>query len=292
VRIAVAGGTGLAGRHTVAALRQAGHDAVVLARSVGVDLTTGHGLADALVSVHAVIDVTNTRTSSPEQARAFFTTTTRQLLAAEHHAGVGHHVVLSIVGIDRVKGNAHYAGKRAQERIALAGPVPATILRATQFFDYAAMVLRWTRHGQVATVPPLLVQPVAVTDVADVLVQVAAGPPQRGVRELAGPQPQDLVDMVRRLLAVRGESLRLLPSWGGRFGVELAGEVLLPGPDAQLAPTSFETWLAAQAQPATPADPPPAPPTAARLMTAPSDDQAGRSTSTSQEGTDEHQGSV
>ena len=124
VRIAVAGGTGLAGRHTVAALRQAGHDAVVLARSVGVDLTTGHGLADALVSVHAVIDVTNTRTSSPEQARAFFTTTTtRQLLAAEHHAGVGHHVVLSIVGIDRVKGNAHYAGKRAQERIVLAGPV-------------------------------------------------------------------------------------------------------------------------------------------------------------------------
>jgi uncharacterized protein YbjT (DUF2867 family) len=250
VRIAVAGGTGLAGRHTVAALRQAGHDAVVLARSVGVDLTTGHGLADALVGVDAVIDVTNTPTSSPEQARAFFTTTTRQLLAAEHHAGVGHHVVLSIVGIDRVKGNAHYAGKRAQERIALAGPVPATILRATQFFDYAAMVLRWTRHGQVATVPPLLVQPVAVADVADVLVKVAAGAPQHGVRELAGPEPQDLVDMVRRLLAGRGESLRLLPSWGGRFGVDLAGEVLLPGPDAQIAPTSFETWLAAQAQPA------------------------------------------
>jgi uncharacterized protein YbjT (DUF2867 family) len=159
-------------------------------------------------------------------------------------------VVLSIVGIDRVKGNAHYAGKRAQERVALAGPVPATILRATQFFDYAAMVLRWTRHGQVATVPPLLIQPVAVTDVADVLVQVAAGAPQHGARELAGPEPQDLVDMGRRLLAARGESLRLLPSWGGRFGVELAGEVLLPGPAAQIAPTTFETWLAAQAQPA------------------------------------------
>lgn len=250
MRIAVAGATGLAGRHTVTALRQAGHDTVVLARSVGVDLTTGHGLADALGRVDAVIDVTNTPTSSPEQARAFFTTTTRQLLAAEHHAGVGHHVVLSIVGIDRVKGNAHYAGKRAQERVALAGPVPTTILRATQFFDYAAMVLRWTRHGQVATVPPLLIQPVAVTDVANVLVQVAAGAPQRGVRELAGPEPQDLVDMVRRLLAARGESLRLLPGWGGRFGVELAGEVLLPGPAAQIAPTTFETWLAAQAQPA------------------------------------------
>jgi uncharacterized protein YbjT (DUF2867 family) len=117
VSIAVAGGTGLAGRHTVKALRRAGHDAVVLARSVGVDLVTGHGLADALVGVDALIDVTNTPTSSPEQARAFFTTTTRQLLAAEHHAGVRHHVVLSIVGVARVEGNPHYVGgERLVER--------------------------------------------------------------------------------------------------------------------------------------------------------------------------------
>jgi uncharacterized protein YbjT (DUF2867 family) len=109
------------------------------------------------------------------------------------------------------------------------------------------MVVGWTRQGQVARVPPLLLQPVAVADVADVPVRVAVGAPRRGVVELAGPEPQDLVDMVRRLLAARGESLRLLPGWGGRFGVELAGEVLLPGPDAQIAPTTFETWLAAQA---------------------------------------------
>ena len=247
MRVAVAGGTGLAGRHTVKALRDAGHDAVVLARSAGVDLTTGRGLADALVGVDAVIDATNTPTSSPAQAQAFFTTTTEQLLATEHHAGVRHHVVLSIVGVDRIEGNAHYAGKRAQERAALAGPVPATILRATQFFDYAAMVLGWTRQGQVARVPPLLIQPVAVADVADALVQVAVGAPRNGVVELAGPEPQDLVDMIRRLLAARGEPLRLLPGWGGRFGIELAGEVLLPGPDAQIAPTTFETWLATQA---------------------------------------------
>jgi uncharacterized protein YbjT (DUF2867 family) len=212
-----------------------------------VDLTTGRGLADALVGADAVIDASNTPASSPAQARALFTTTTEQLLGAEHQAGVRHHVVLSIVGVDRVEGSAHYAGKRAQERAALAGPVPATILRATQFFDYAAMVVGWTRQGQVARVPPLLLQPVAVADVADALVQVAVGAPRNGVVELAGPEPQDLVDMVRRLLAARGEPLRLLPGWGGRFGVELAGEVLLPGPDAQIAPTTFETWLATQA---------------------------------------------
>jgi uncharacterized protein YbjT (DUF2867 family) len=88
------------------------------------------------------------------------------------------------------------------------------------------------------------------TSLANVLVGVAVRPPRNGVRELAGPEPQDLVDMVRRMLAARGESLRLIPSWGGLFGVELAGEVLLPGPDAQIAPTSFETWLAAQVWPA------------------------------------------
>jgi uncharacterized protein YbjT (DUF2867 family) len=246
VRIAVAGGTGLAGRQTVKALRRSGHDAVVIARSVGVDLTSGDGLADALVGVDAVIDVTNTPTVDPEEAREFFATTTKQLLAAEHNAGVRHHVVLSIVGVERVEGNGHYAGKRAQERAALAGRVPATIVRATQFFDFAAMVVERTRRGQVATVPPLLVQPVAVSDVGDVLIEKAAGEPQHGVAELAGPELQDLVDMARRTLAARKTPLRLIPSWRGPFGVEMAGEVLLPGPDAQIAPTTFEAWLGAQ----------------------------------------------
>jgi uncharacterized protein YbjT (DUF2867 family) len=248
VRIAVAGGTGLAGHQTIKALRRSGHDAVLIARSVGVDLTTGAGLAAALAGVDAVIDVTNTPTVDPEEAREFFATATTQLLAAEHNAGVSHHVVLSIVGVDRVEGNGHYVGKRAQERAALTGSVPATIVRATQFFDFAAMVVGWTRRGQVATVPPLLVQPVAVSDVGDVLVEAAVGRPQNGVCELAGPELQDLVDMARRTLAAQRTSLRLIPSWRGPFGVEMAGEVLLPGPDAQIAPTTFETWLAAQAE--------------------------------------------
>jgi uncharacterized protein YbjT (DUF2867 family)/catechol 2,3-dioxygenase-like lactoylglutathione lyase family enzyme len=247
VRIAVAGGTGLVGRQTAKALRRSGHDAVVIARSVGVDLTTGRGLAAALLGVDAVIDVVNTPTVDPAEAREFFATTTRQLLAAEHSASVKHHVVLSIVGVDQVEGNGHYAGKRAQERAALDGPVPATIVRATQFFDFAAMVVGWTQRGQVATVPPLLIQPVAVADVAEVLVEVAAGEPQQGIHELAGPELQDLVDMARRTLAAQRTSLRLIPSWRGRFGVEMAGEVLLPGPGAHIAPTTFETWLAAQA---------------------------------------------
>lgn len=245
MRVAVVGGTGLVGRYVTETLTRAGHDAVIIARSHGVDLRSGDGLDQALAGVEAVIDVTNSTDSDPDKVRAFFGAATGNLLAAERRAGVGHHVVLSIVGVDLVEGNAHYAGKRHQEALVEAGDVPSTILRATQFHEFAEMVVSWTRRGDVATLPPLLVQPVAAADVGTILAEIATGPPQGRARDLAGPEPQDLVDMARRALAARGESIRLVPSWrNGPFNVEMAGEVLLPGPDARLAPTTFDAWLA------------------------------------------------
>lgn len=245
MKLAIAGGTGLVGGPAAAAARRAGHEAVVLARSTGVDLTTGAGLAGALAGVAAVIDVTNTQRRDTEAVRAFFAAATSTLLAAERDAGVRHHVVLSIVGLDRLPDAGHYAGKREQERLALSGPVPATVVRATQFFEFAAQMVEWNRRGDAATLPPLLVQPVAVSDVAEVLVEVAAGEPRNGIIELAGPETQDLVDMARRTLAARGESLRLIPTWRDTpSGLALAGEVLLPGPDARIAATTFDDWLA------------------------------------------------
>lgn len=247
MRIAVAGGTGLVGRLTIDALRRTGHEAVSLSRSDSIDLTTGSGLDEALAGVDAVVDVTNTPETDPAAARAFFGSVTEHLLAAELRAGVGHHVTLSIVGIDDIEGNGHYAGKRRQEELVVAGPIPFTIQRATQFHEFAEMVVSWTRHNDAAIVPPLLVQPVAVHDVAEVMAELAVGSPAGRVTDLAGPATEDLVDMARRALATRGEDIRLVPSWSdGPFGVTMAGEVLLPGPDARIAPTSFESWLAAQ----------------------------------------------
>jgi uncharacterized protein YbjT (DUF2867 family) len=247
MRIAVIGGTGLAGRYTVEALRRDGHDPVVVARSRGVDVSTGEGLGEALIGVDVVIDVTNAQAEDAEATRNLFAATTRNLLAAEMRAQVRHHVLLSIVGVDRFEGNAHYSGKRMQEEILASSPVPVTIQRATQFHEFAAMVVAWTRQGEVATVPPLLVQPVAAADVGDVLAEIAAGAPQGRAPDLAGPEPQDLVDMARRTLSARDESVRLIPSWRtGLFGVDAAGEMLLPGPEARLAPTTFDAWLARQ----------------------------------------------
>lgn len=247
MRVAVAGGTGLVGQYTVEALEQAGNDAVVLTRSRRVDLATGEGLDEALAGVEAVVDVTNTPETEPEPAREFFGTASANLLVAEQRAGVGHHVLLSIVGVERVEGNGHYAGKRRQEELVEAGPVPYTILRATQFHEFAGMVAGWTLQGDSAIVPPLLVQPAAASDVGRVLAEIATAPPQGRTLELAGPELQDFVDMARRTLEARGESIHLIPRWGDRpFSVEMAGEVLLPGPEARIGSTTFDDWLASE----------------------------------------------
>ena len=245
MRIAVIGGTGMVGRQVVEALRRKGHDAIVVSRSRGVDVISGNGLDDALAGAEAVVDTTNVQAPDVEATRKLFATVTRNLLAAGQRAKVKHHVLLSIMGVDRIDGNAHYAGKREQEKIVASGPLPYTIQRATQFHEFAGQVVSWTRQGDVATLPPLLVQPVAAADVGETLAAVATEAPQGRATDLAGPEPQDLVDMARRTLAARGESIRLIPSWRtGIFGLDAAGEALLPGPEARLAPTTFDAWLA------------------------------------------------
>ncbi len=245
MRIAVVGGTGQVGRETVSALARDGHEAVVVARSTGVDLMSGDGLDEALSGVDAVIDVISTSSLDRDGTPAFFATSTANLLAAEERAGVGHHVVLSIVGIDRADGNPHWAGKRRQEEVALAGTIPVTILRATQFHNFAAMTAGRSRRNGRAIVAPLVVQPVAIAEVADALAQIATAAPAPGTREIAGPQVEDLVDMARRTLAARGESVTISPSWRGT-STEMAGDTLLPGPDAQIGTVSFDDWVAAE----------------------------------------------
>jgi uncharacterized protein YbjT (DUF2867 family) len=250
MRIAVAGATGNIGTLTVAALERDGHEVVRISRSLGVDLSTGDGLDHALTGVHAVIDVSNGPATEHAETVAWFGTATRNLLAAGERAGVRHHVLLSIVGIDRVEGNAHYAGKREQERLVGAGPLPWTIVPATQFHDFAAMVASWTERDGVATIAPLLVQPIAPQDVAEILAEIAVGEPQGRYTDVAGPEPQDLVDMARRTNETRGHSAKLVPTWSAIFGPEMAGTVLLPGEGTRIAPTTFDTWLAGQRRPA------------------------------------------
>ncbi|KAA0101442.1 SDR family oxidoreductase [Mycolicibacterium sp. P1-5] len=249
MRIAVAGATGNIGARTTTALERGGHDVVRISRSLGVDLMTGAGLEAALAGVDAVVDAISAPPVGPDETREYFATTTTNLLEAEQRAGVRHHVLLSIVGINRIDGGtAHYEGKRAQERLVEAASVPWTIVPAAQFHDFAAMAAGWTEQEGVAVIAPLLVQPIAPDDIAAVLAEVAAGEPQGRYVDVVGPDTQDLVDMARRTHAVLGRSVKLVPSWSGPLGEELAGNVLLPGDGARIAPTTFEEWLAAGAQ--------------------------------------------
>ncbi|EHR61587.1 SDR family oxidoreductase [Saccharomonospora cyanea] len=246
MRIAVAGATGNIGALTVAVLERDGHEVVRISRSLGVDLRTGEGLDKALAGVDTVVDAINMTASDEATTVEYFGATTRNLLAAGERAGVRHHVLLSIVGIHGVDGNAHYAGKREQERLVEAGPLPWTIVPFTQFHDFAAMVTGWTEQDGVATIAPLLVQPIAPSDVAEILAEVATGEPQGRHVDVAGPEPHDLVDMARRTNQARGREVKLVPTWSGVFGPSMAGEVLLPGKDARVAPTTFDEWLRTQ----------------------------------------------
>lgn len=218
----------------------------MISRGTGQDLLTGAGLEDALDGVDAVIDCSNVVATTARKSVAFFEEAGRTLLAAEERVGVGHHVALSIVGIDRVD-YGYYRGKQRQEEIALAGPVPATVVRATQFHEFAGQLLERIK-GPVAIMPKMRTQPVAAREVAAYLVDVAMGRPLGMADEIAGPEVHELPDLARKVLAARGESrpvvaLRL----PGRAGGQMKRGECLPQGQPVLGKVTFEEWLAAGA---------------------------------------------
>ncbi|GAB3601619.1 SDR family oxidoreductase [Microbacterium tumbae] len=242
-RIAVAGGTGAVGRHVVGAAQSAGHEVVVLARSTGVDLIGGKGLTAALEGVDAVIDVSSIGTLSAKASVDFFETATRDLLAAEKEAGVRHHVALSIVGAADAD-SGYYAGKAAQERILMAEPDGWSILRATQFHEFAAQMVDRGAVLGVIVVPKMLSQPVSASEVAVELVAIAEGAPRGLARDLGGPMPERMADMVRRYLRRIGRRTPVLEvRLPGPMGRTSADGSLLAGSDAKLGSETFERWL-------------------------------------------------
>jgi uncharacterized protein YbjT (DUF2867 family) len=243
MKIAVAGGTGQTGRLVVDRLSRDGHQPVVLARAVGVDLVRGHGLDDALRGVDVVIDVSDVRTTSAKKSTDFFRTATVNLLKSAARSGVKHHIALSIVGIDRVR-TGYYMGKLAQEHEVTTGPVPWTILRATQFHEFAQQVLDQV-PGPIALVPRMQSQPIAMREVADHLCTLAAGRPQQRPPELAGPKVEFTVDMARRLIARRGQRRVVIPLWLPGPGFKAAANgALLPQAQGPRGAQTFEQWLA------------------------------------------------
>ncbi|HXH35976.1 MAG TPA: NAD(P)H-binding protein [Plantibacter sp.] len=244
MKIAVAGGTGAVGRLVVEVAQSRGHATVVLARSAGLDLVVGHELATVLDGVDAVVDVTSTSTQSGKASEAFFGGVTRNLLGAERAAGVGHHLALSIVGSDRAP-FGYYAGKALQEQLVSSGPVPWTILRATQFHEFAQRMFAQFTVGPLSLVPTMRSQPVAAREVAERLVALAEGAPAGRPADLAGPEVLQMADMVRAYATAVGRKPRILqlPLPGG-FGKAMRDGTILAGPDADHGTQTFHEWVA------------------------------------------------
>jgi uncharacterized protein YbjT (DUF2867 family) len=248
MKIAVAGGTGMVGRHVVASLREAGHEPVVLTRSKGIDLAGGQDavptVAKAIAGCDALVDVSSMETLSARASKRFFGTVTRTLLEAERAAGVPHHVALSIIGAAEAP-YAYYAGKALQEQLVEASGAGWTILRATQFHEFAQQLAAQGKPGRTRIVPAMTSQPVAAAEVGAALAELAVGAPRGRAGDLAGPRVEDMPTLVRRYLAAIGDGGRVIAlPLPGRWGRALRDGTLLAGSGARLATQTFDAWLA------------------------------------------------
>ncbi|MEV6026661.1 SDR family oxidoreductase [Streptomyces sp. NPDC052036] len=242
MKIAVIGGTGLIGSRVVKKLSSAGLEAVPHSMSTGVDVITGRGVEEAVAGADVVVNLTNSPTfddASPE----FFRTSMDNLLAASRKGGVGHVVILSIVGADRVPGLVYYRAKVLQEGILKAGPIPYSIVRATQFMEFMDAVLSWTTEADTVRLPTTPLQLIAAQDVSDTVAEVAVGAPLNGTLNVAGPDVFPLDELGRITLNARPDGRRVVTDDTAGMFAEVPGDALIAKGDVRIAPTHYSDWL-------------------------------------------------
>ena len=244
MKIVVIGGTGLIGSRLVNKLREHGHEAIAASPNSGVNSVTGEGLAEVLKGASVAVDVTNSPSWEDAAVLKFFETSTRNLLTYEAAAGVGHHVALSVVGTERLSESGFFRAKIAQEKLIKASSIPYSIVQATQFFEFLKGLADISMIGGKVHLPPVLFQPMAADDVASGVARVAVGPPLNGTVEIGGPEQFHLDDLVRRRLAALEDPREVIADPKARYsGAKISERTLVPGNNARLGETRFETWL-------------------------------------------------
>jgi len=244
MKIVVVGGTGLIGSKLVTKLCEHGHETVAASPKTGVNSVTGEGLPEALKGAAVVVDVTNSPSWEDTAVLKFFETSTRNLLTYEADAGVGHHVALSVVGTERLLESGFFRAKIAQENLIKRSSIPYSIVRATQFFEFIKAIADFSTEGNTVRLPSSLIQPMAADDVARAVCRVALGSPLNGTVEVGGPEKFHLDELARRALAARKDPREVVADPQGRYyGIKVSETTLIPGSDARLGETRFETWL-------------------------------------------------
>lgn len=244
MKIVVIGGSGLIGSKLVSKLREQGHEAIAASPNSGVNTITGEGLAQVLRGASVVVDASNSPSWEDAAVLNFFETSTRNLLTNEAAAKVRHHVALSVVGTDRLSESGYFRAKIAQEKLIKESSIPYSIVHATQFFEFLKGLADISMHGGKVHLPPVLFQPMAADDVASGVAKVAVAPPVNGIVEIEGPEEFRVDQLVARRLAALRDPREVIADPHARYdGAEVSERTLLPGKDARLGETRFDTWL-------------------------------------------------
>jgi uncharacterized protein YbjT (DUF2867 family) len=244
MKIVVIGGTGLIGSKLVTTLREHGHEAIAAAPNTGVNTLTGEGLTEVLKGASVVVDVSNSPDWEDAAVLKFFETSTRNLLTYEAAAGVQHHVALSVVGTQLLAESGYFRAKIAQEKLIKESSIPYSIVEATQFFEFLKGLADISLVGDKVHLPHVLFQPMSADDVASAVGRIAVGQPVNGVVEIAGPEQFRVDELVRRRLASLKDPREVIADTNARYaGAKLSERTLVPGNNARLGETRFETWL-------------------------------------------------
>jgi uncharacterized protein YbjT (DUF2867 family) len=244
MKIVIIGGTGLIGTKLVNNLRQQEHEVVAASPSRGINSVTGEGLEAALSGAQVVVDVSNAPSWEDKAVLEFFETSTRNLLAAEGVAGVRHHVALSVVGSDKLLASGYFRAKVAQEKLIQDSPIPYTIVRATQFFEFVGSIADSATDGQTIRLSSALIQPIVSDDVAAALASVAVAEPLNGMVDLAGPEAIPLDELVGQFLKAKSDPRTVLTDeQAAYYGIPLKERSLVPEGNPRIGGTRFEAWL-------------------------------------------------
>jgi len=239
MRITVFGASGQIGRQVVDLLTKEGHDVVAASRRSGVDVLTGDGVPDAVRDADVLVDVLNSPSYDDDPVLEFFSTATRTLVAAAKAAGVGHYVALSIVGVTRLDMSGYMRAKVAQETLIEASGLPYTIVRATQFIEFADTIVASLTVGDVVRVPDARIQPVAATEVAGHVARAAIGSPV-GIVEVGGPDKITFARLAEIVLARSGEQRAIVVDPDATyFGARVDDTSLVTSDGAVLGTTAF-----------------------------------------------------
>jgi uncharacterized protein YbjT (DUF2867 family) len=243
-KIVVVGGTGLIGTKLVDRLRRRGHEVLAASPSSGVNTITGDGLAAAMTGTEVVVDVANAPSFEDKAVLDFFETSGRNLVSAETAAGVRHHVVLSVVGTDRLLASGYFRAKLAQEQLISASGIPFTIVRATQFFEFVGSIAQLATEGSKVRLPPALMQPILSDEVAAALADIVFEKPINGIIELAGPERIRQDELVRQFLRATDDAREVITDADARYyGLQVDEHSLVPGDNPRLGATRFGDWL-------------------------------------------------